>query len=78
MTTFSERLQAHCIRTPEQAAIHLQQPGKAELLITYRQLSRGANAYVCTYGREGLRPASGALTTDAGISQPNLQSPVYK
>ena len=56
MTNFSERLQAHQIRTPERIAIYLQDARRPDLPITYRQLLSGANAYARTYLRAGLKP----------------------
>jgi fatty-acyl-CoA synthase len=55
MTTLSGRLQSLHARTPERAAVYLQSSGKPDLPITYRQLMRGANAYVRTYERKGIR-----------------------
>jgi fatty-acyl-CoA synthase len=56
MTNFSERLQAHLVRSPERIAIYLQDARRADQPITYRQLLAGANAYARTYLRAGLRP----------------------
>ncbi len=55
MTTLSERLQSLHARTPERAAVYLQSSGKPDFPITYRQLVRGANAYVRTYEHKGIR-----------------------
>jgi fatty-acyl-CoA synthase len=56
MTTLPDRLRSHYSRTPERAAVFLQNAGRPDLAITYRQLVRGANAYARTFARRGLEP----------------------
>ena len=56
MTTFPERLKSLYDQAPERTALHLQQAGRDDLPVTFRQLMRGASAYARTYAREGLQP----------------------
>ncbi len=56
MTTFTGRLQSLHARTPERAAVYLQHSGQPDLLISYRQLMRGATSYARTYARDRLQP----------------------
>ncbi len=56
MTTLSDRLCSHFLRTPERIAVYLQRAGEADLAVSYRELVRGSNSYVQSYLRAGINP----------------------
>ncbi len=56
MTILPIVLQNNLIRVPDKLAIVLQKAGRADQLITYRELMRGAMSYARIFSGEGIRP----------------------
>jgi fatty-acyl-CoA synthase len=61
MTTFSNLLQRSFLEVPEKTGIVLQNAGRADALITYRQLILGSNRFALTLAREEIKPGEVVL-----------------
>jgi fatty-acyl-CoA synthase len=56
MSTFSELLREHYVRTPTQVTVTLLHAGQPDRPVTYAELLRGAAGYVRTFADRGVQP----------------------